>query len=75
MHGIVAKRLGHDVTILEQFESFTREGQAAGIDAMEFGTAFLKKYDLLNGSPYGIACPGVQILNRNAQVKTKVNRP
>ena len=35
------------VDILEWYESSTREGQVAGISAMEFDTAFLKKYKLL----------------------------
>ena len=75
MHGIVAKRLGHNVQILEQYESSTREGQAAGICAMEYGTAFLKKHDLLADKPCAVNCSGVQILDRNARVKFQIARP
>ena len=75
MHGIVAKRLGHNVRILEQYESSTREGQAAGISAMEYGTAFLKQHDLLTDTQYAVSCPGVQILDGSAKVKFQVTRP
>ena len=76
MHGIIAKRLGHRVTILEQYENATREGQAAGIAAMEYGTKSLKKHDLLlQDHLYAVNCPGVQILNNKAEVKMKVDRP
>ena len=76
MHGIVAKRLGHDVTILEQYQSSNREGQAAGIAAMEYGTKFLKAHDLLlQDRPYAVSCPGVQVLDKNANVKMTFDRP
>ncbi len=75
MHGIVAKRLGHNVRILEQYESSTREGRAAGISAVEYGTAFLEKYALFRDKPYAVKCPGVQILDINAKVKHQVSRP
>ena len=75
MHGIVAKRHSHNVQILEQYESSTREGQAAGICAMEYGTAFLKKHDLLADKPYAVSCTGVQILDRDAHVKFQIARP
>ena len=75
MHGIVVKRLGHNVRIFEQYESSTRQGQAAGISAMEYGTAFLKQYDLLAEQPYAVSCPGVQVLDKNAKVKTQLARP
>ena len=76
MHGIIAKRSGHQVTILEQYESATREGQAAGIAAMEYGTKFLNKHDLLlQDHPYAVSCPGVQILSSKAEVKMKLDRP
>ena len=52
-----------------------REGQAAGISAMEHGTEFLKKHDLLSEKPYAVSCPGVQILDKNARVRMKVARP
>ena len=75
MHGIVAKRLGHNVRILEQYESSTREGQAAGISAMEYGTQFLAKYDLIPEKSYAVDCVGIQFLDRNAKVKFKVSHP
>ena len=75
MQGIVAKRLGHNVRILEQFESAKREGQAAGMSIMEYGTAFLKAYDTLHEVPFAISCPGVQILDRTAKVRLQIARP
>ena len=75
MHGIVVKHLGHNVRILEQYDSSTREALAAGISAMEYGTAFLKKYDLLSDQPYAVSCSGVQFLDEMAHVRFQVARP
>ena len=48
MHSIVIKRLGHNVTILKQQLSSTREDQAAGIVTMEHSYSYLTCYDLLH---------------------------
>lgn len=74
MHGIVIKRLGHDVTILEQHLSSTREGQAAGIVTMEHSHSFLSSYDLLQDQPYAVNCSSVQILDKDLKVKHAFQR-
>lgn len=75
MQGIVARRLGHNVTILEQSLSATREGQAAGIVTMEHSHRFMSQYDLLKDQPYAVNCSAVQILDSNLKVKHEFQRP
>ncbi|KAL8752707.1 MAG: hypothetical protein Q9184_005653 [Pyrenodesmia sp. 2 TL-2023] len=75
MHGIAIKRLGHDVTIFEQHQSSTREGQAAGIVTMEHSQNFLDRHDLLKDQPYAVNCSSVQILDKNLKVKIEFQRP
>ncbi|CAO1596951.1 hypothetical protein XANCAGTX0491_000778 [Xanthoria calcicola] len=75
MHGIAVKRLGHDVTILEQHQSSTREGQAAGIVTMEHSQKFLDHHDLLKDQPYAVNCSSVQILDKNLKIKLEFQRP
>lgn len=66
LHGIVLKRLGHNVTILERSPSL--RGQGAGIMAREHLQAFFSKHDLC-GQPYFVdAGPAVQFLNKAAEV-------
>ncbi|KAL8709874.1 MAG: hypothetical protein Q9220_005490 [cf. Caloplaca sp. 1 TL-2023] len=74
MQGIVVKRLGHDVTILEQHQSSTRDGQAAGIVTMEHSQRFLHRHDLLKEHPYAVDCSAVQILDANLKVKHEFQR-
>lgn len=68
MQGIAIKRLGHDVTILEQYLSSKREGQAAGIATMEHGQAFLNTHDRLKEQPYAVSVSGVQFLDKELKV-------
>ena len=75
MHGIAIKRLGHNVTILEQHLSSSREGQAAGIVTMEYSHKFLSRHDLLQDQPYAVNCSAVQILDRNLKAKHEFQRP
>ena len=75
MQGIVIKRLGHNVTILEQHLSSTREGQAAGIVTMEHSHAFMNAYDLLREEPYAVQCSGVQFLDKDLKVVRGFERP
>ena len=75
MQGIAIKRLGHDVTILEQTLSDTREGQAAGIVTMEHSHQFLIKHDLFKHEPYAVNCSAVQILGKDLIVKPEFQRP
>lgn len=75
MQGIIIKRLGHNVTILEQHLSSTREGQAAGIVTMEHSHAFMSTHDLLQDQPYAVACSGVQFLDKDLKVTGGFDRP
>lgn len=61
------KRLGHNVRILEQHPSSTRNSQAAGISMHPAATAFVKKHDLAEG-PNSIAADGIQYLDSNLQI-------
>jgi len=75
MQGIAIKRLGHNVTILEQYLSSTREGQAAGIVTMEHSHIFMNTHDLLKEQPYAVACSGVQFLDKDLKVIGGFDRP
>ncbi|KAM0796204.1 hypothetical protein BDR22DRAFT_918901 [Usnea florida] len=66
MHGIMLKRLGHNVHILEQSPYSILQGQAAGIRAGDDVQAFFEKYDMLN-EPYYIDCPGLQFIDRDTK--------
>lgn len=74
MQGIFIKRLGHNVTILEQSLSSSREGQAAGIVTMEHSQDFLTHHDLLRDEPYAVNCSAVQILDKSLKVKYEFQR-
>ena len=52
MHGIMIKRLGHNVRILEQHPSSWRQGEAAGITVGNQVQEFLEKYDLIKEPGY-----------------------
>ena len=75
MPGIAIKRPGHNVTILEQHLSSTREGQAAGIVTLEHSHAFMNKHDMPQTQPYAVGCTGVQFLDQNLIVTGGSNRP
>ena len=75
MQGIIIKRLGHDVTILEQHLSSTREGQAAGIVTMENSDTFMSAHDLLKEQLYAVQCSGVQFLDKHLKVVGGFDRP
>lgn len=67
MHGIILKRLGHNVHILER--NLSLDGQAAGIVAMENVQELLKHHDT-SGRPWSIVAPGLQFLDVKQNVKT-----
>ena len=75
MQGIAIKRLGHNVTILEQHLSSSREGQAAGIATLEHSHQFMETFDLLKSHPYAVGGSGVQILDQNVKVRYAFDRP
>lgn len=67
MHGIVLKRLGHNVRILNRDPTSFLESQGAGITAFEKVQDFFSKHDF-SKQPYSIHSPHVQFLNREAKV-------
>ena len=59
MHGIVLKRLGHNVQVLEQQPAARRTGQAAGISVSLYTQQFLQKFDLVD-KPFYVPASGLQ---------------
>lgn len=74
MHGIVLKRLGHNVTILEQNIQSERSDLAAGITTHPEFDEFMKAHDLVE-KPWYIESPGIQWLNKDAAVAREMKRP
>ncbi|KAL6720040.1 hypothetical protein ACLMJK_001961 [Lecanora helva] len=66
MHGVMLRRLGHTVRILEQSPESILHGQAAGIRAGEEVREFFQKYDLLK-ERYFLDCPGLQFIDRDTK--------
>ena len=62
MHGIMIKRLGHNVRILEQHPSSSRDGEAAGITVGAQVQQFFEKYDLIM-EPYAVDVGATHILD------------
>jgi len=63
MHGIMVKRLGHNVRIIEQYPTSTREGQAAGMSVGIHGQKFLKKHDLIQEKPHFVTASNLRIID------------
>jgi 2-polyprenyl-6-methoxyphenol hydroxylase-like FAD-dependent oxidoreductase len=74
MNGVVLKRLGHNVRVLEANSSTDRADHGAGITVGPKAQEFLGTYDLTK-EPCGVYCPGLQILNVDSRVKFSVKRP
>ena len=70
MHGIVLKRLGHNVHILNRNPSAVLHDQGAGLTALQDVQDFIQQFDLLE-QPYSIPSPHVQFLNKDAEVVRK----
>ncbi|KAL6713341.1 hypothetical protein ACLMJK_008806 [Lecanora helva] len=68
MHGIMIKRLGHNVRILEKNVSSTRQSYAAGIAVGPQVQELLHKIDVLLET-IAFHSPGLQILDKNLRVK------
>jgi 2-polyprenyl-6-methoxyphenol hydroxylase-like FAD-dependent oxidoreductase len=75
MCGIVLKRLGHTVHVLEQHLLSQREGLAAGVGFLEHAQEFFKKHDLLRDNPIAILAPKVQQLDPDLSVKGIIALP
>lgn len=74
MHGIMLKRLGHHVHLIEQNLTSTRTDHAAGMGTGPQGTQFLHDHDLYP-APYSLSCPGFSFLDTNSNVKRVLNLP
>ncbi|MCJ1349881.1 hypothetical protein MMC31_008124, partial [Peltigera leucophlebia] len=63
-HGIMLKKLGHNVRILEQSVSSVRESQAAGITAGPDAQKFLSEYDHCQATHF-LPSAGVKVFDKN----------
>ncbi|CAK3859478.1 FAD NAD(P)-binding domain-containing [Lecanosticta acicola] len=72
MSGILLKRSGHNVRILEQAASSEREGLAAGIGLAFQVKRFFETEDRLKDKPMGILNSGVSIVDDNLRVRYKL---
>ena len=63
MHGIMIKRLGHNVRILEQYPTSIREGQAAGMSTGVYGQKFLEKHDRVQDRPHFVTASYLRIVD------------
>jgi 2-polyprenyl-6-methoxyphenol hydroxylase-like FAD-dependent oxidoreductase len=66
MHGVLSKRQGVDVTILEQDPSWHRVGNEAGIGFSENVSEFLKRFDVTDRS-VAIDCQATKFAWRKNQ--------
>lgn len=74
MHGIVLKRLGHNVHILEQNTQSERADLAAGITTHPPFEEFMARHDRTR-KPWAAHSPDARFLNNNAVVTKVINRP
>ena len=74
MHGIVLKRLGHAVHILNRDPTGRLESQGAGIRTGEHMGAFLEKYDRVK-TPLAVPSKTIQFIDKEAKVFRVWNRP
>ncbi|KAH8812996.1 hypothetical protein F5884DRAFT_820688 [Xylogone sp. PMI_703] len=72
MHGIVLKRLGHDVHIFEQVTEETRQNEAAGMRAGPHTIEFLEKYDLTR-EPWAITYSGGKFIRKDSSTLFSLN--
>lgn len=72
MAGILLKRKGHNVHILEQASSSERQGLAAGVGLAFHMKAFIENEDRLNSTPLGVENEGFRIIDNNLNVKYKL---
>lgn len=67
MSGVVLKRLGHNVRILNRDPSSSLQGQGAGISALQNVQEFLKSYDITK-KPHSVLSSQIQFLNKQGAV-------
>jgi 2-polyprenyl-6-methoxyphenol hydroxylase-like FAD-dependent oxidoreductase len=63
MQGIMIKRLGHNVRILEQYPTSSREGQAAGMSTGPSGEEFLAKHDHIQDQPHFVHASSLRLVD------------
>ncbi|KAK5164559.1 uncharacterized protein LTR77_009765 [Saxophila tyrrhenica] len=73
--GILLKRQGHNVHILESASSSAREGQAAGIGLAADIKRFFDQHDRLKHIPLGTPVNEIQILDADLKPATIINVP
>ncbi|KAF2168185.1 hypothetical protein M409DRAFT_21629 [Zasmidium cellare ATCC 36951] len=69
MSGILLKRKGHNVRILEVAVSSEREALAAGIGLQRDVKSFFEVEDVLRPKPLGVVNPGFRVLDEKMDVK------
>lgn len=74
MNGVVLKRLGHNVHILEQNTQSQRTDLAAGITTHETFEKFMEIHDRTEEA-WCVPTPGLQFLDKTSAVKRSVNKP
>lgn len=67
IHGVVLKRLGHNVRILERNPNPVLHEQGAGVVALDQVQDFLRNYDLTH-RPYAVTSPRLQWINMQGEV-------
>jgi 2-polyprenyl-6-methoxyphenol hydroxylase-like FAD-dependent oxidoreductase len=67
MHGVVLKRLGHNVRIINRERTGQLGGQGAGIGAREHLKDFFDTYDFIGGS-FCVTSNQIQFLNKASKV-------
>ena len=72
MAGVMLKRLGHNVHILERNSTSLRTDHAAGMRTGPYANEFFDTYDQ-QPTPYGFDCPGFQFLDAHSKVKSLRN--
>lgn len=74
MNGIILKRQGHNVRILEQDPSSVRTSEAAGIRAGPQAAEFFQRFDLID-EPWSVPCPGMQFIRADLSVQRLIEFP
>jgi 2-polyprenyl-6-methoxyphenol hydroxylase-like FAD-dependent oxidoreductase len=74
MQGIMLKRLGHNVQVLEQNRSSERLEGGTGITIGPDALQFFNRYDLMK-RPFSVPNPGIQIFDNKLHLKRFIKRP
>ncbi|SLM39675.1 Monooxygenase, FAD-binding [Lasallia pustulata] len=74
MSGVVLKRLGHNVRILNRDPSSSLQGQGAGISALQNVQEYLATYDVTK-KPHSVLSKEVQFLNKEGEITKTTDWP